>query len=150
MRRRDLLAAAAAAVLVRPGVAVAAADGTADILRRLLALEDAAALAYRAAALEAVPGIAEHEADHAKALRTMLEALGGKVSGAPTEGEPPAGLDAAIALEADLIVAYRKALVDLSEPGILPTVATILASHSQHHALLLRAAGRDPFRPVLD
>jgi len=148
VRRRELLAAATAAVLVRPATAVAAADGTADILRRLIALEDAAALAYRDAALGAVPGIAGHEADHAKALRTDLEALGGRSPSAPAGAAPVAGLDAAIALEADLIAAYRKALVELDEPGLLPTVATILASHSQHHALLLRAAGRDPFTRV--
>lgn len=147
MRRRELLAAAAAAVLVRPAAA-RAADGTADILVRLIALEDAASLAYRGAppaVLAAVPGVADQEADHAKALRTDLEALGGHAPNAARELAPLAGLDAAIALEAALIAAYRKALVELDEPGLLPTVATILASHAQHHALLLRAAGRDPF-----
>ena len=93
-----------------------------------------------------MPGIADQEADHAKALRTDLEALGGRAPSAPADVAPLAGLDGAIALEADLVAAYRKALVDLAEPGVLPTVATILASHAQHHALLLRAAGRDPFR----
>jgi hypothetical protein len=144
VRRRELLAAATAAVLVRPATAIAA-DGTADILRRLIALEDAASIAYSAAALNAVPGLADQEADHAKALRTDLEALGGRAPSAPTDDTPLEGLDAAIALEADLVAAYRKALVELEELGILPTVATILASHAQHHALLLRAAGRDPF-----
>jgi hypothetical protein len=145
VRRRELLAAATAAVLVRPATAVAAADGTADILRRLIALEDAAAIAYRAAALNAVPGLADQEADHAKALRTDLEALGGRAPSARIDHAPLAGLDAAIALEADLVAAYRTALVELEELGLLPTVGTILASHAQHHALLLRAAGRDPF-----
>ena len=98
-----------------------------------------------------MPGIiADQEADHAKALRTDLEALGGEAPSAARELAPLAGLDAAIALEASLLTAYRKALVDLDELGLLPTVATILASHAQHHALLLRAAGRDPFTGVPD
>jgi len=145
MRRRELLVAVAGIVVARPAVAVAAADGTADILRRLIVLEDAAALAYGGTAPAAVPGIAAHEADHAKALRTDLEALGGKAPSAPADVPPLEGLDGAIALEAELVAAYRRALIELEELGLLSTVATILASHSQHHALLLRAAGRDPF-----
>jgi hypothetical protein len=148
MRRRELLVAAAAAALVRPAAAAAAGNDPADVLERLIALEDAAALAYRgapAAVLAAVPGLAEQEADHAKALRTDLEALGGRAPNAPADVEPVTGFGAAIALEADLITGYGQALLDLDELGILPTVGTILASHAQHHALLLRAAGRDPF-----
>ena len=145
MRRRELLAAAAAAALVRPAAAVAAGNDPADVLERLIALEDRAALAYRDTELTAVPGLAEQEADHAKALRTDLEALGGRAPSAPTGVAPVAGLDAAITLETGLVAAYRQALLDLDELGILPTVGTILASHSQHRALLLRAAGRDPF-----
>ena len=145
MRRREVVAAAVAAVLLRPAAAVAAANGDAGRLRHLIALEDAAALAYGGADLDAVPDLAGQEADHAKALRTDLEALGGKGPSAPTGVAPLAGLDAAIALEASLVAAYRTALVELEELAILQLAATILASHSQHHALLLRAAGRDPF-----
>jgi hypothetical protein len=145
MRRRELLAAAAAAALVRPAAAVAAAEGSVGVLQRLISLEDAAALAYRDAGLTAVPGLAEQEADHAKVLRTDLQALGGRALAAPADVAPISGLAAAISLEAGLVAAYRKALVDLDEPGALPTVGTILASHAQHRALLLRAAGRDPF-----
>ncbi len=145
MRRRELLAAAAAAALVRPAAAAAAANDPADVLERLIALEDRAALAYRDAGLTAVPGLAEQEADHAKALRTDLEALGGRAPIAPTGVPPVAGLDAAITLETGLVAAYRAALLDLDELGILPTIGTILASHAQHRALLLHAAGRDPF-----
>jgi hypothetical protein len=36
-------------------------------------------------------------------------------------------------------------VIELSEPGILQTVATILAGHAQQRALLARLAGRDPF-----
>ncbi len=145
MRRRELLVAAAAAVVARPAVAVAAEDTTADILERLIALEEEAALAHRGAAAAAVLGIASQEADHAKALRTDLEALGGSAPPAPTDVAALDELDGAIALEARLVAAYRQALLDLEELGLLQTVATVLASHSQHHALLLRAAGQDPF-----
>jgi hypothetical protein len=36
-------------------------------------------------------------------------------------------------------------VIALGQPGILQTAATILAGHSQQHALLARLAGRDPF-----
>ena len=147
MRRRELLAAAAAAVArpARPSRSRRRTT-TADILERLIALEDAAALAYRGAAAAArCRGSPSQEADHAKALRTDLEALGGRAPSAPTGVAPVARLDAAIALEAGSSPPTAQALLDLDELGLLPTVATILASHSQHRALLLRAAGRDPF-----
>jgi hypothetical protein len=54
-------------------------------------------------------------------------------------------LAAAIALEADLVRVYRDAVLELSQPGILQTAATILACHAQQHAVLARLAGRDPF-----
>jgi hypothetical protein len=139
------MAAAAAAVLVRPAAAVARGNGDVDVLRRLIALEDAAALAYAGAALHAVPDLAGQEADHAKALRTDLEALGGRGPDTPADAAPVAALDAAIALEERLAAAYRTALVELEELAVVQLAATILASHSQHRALLLRAAGRDPF-----
>ena len=69
---------------------------------------------------------------------------------APTRRLAEAGtaaerLDAAIALEASLVADYRRAVEQLSEPGILQTAATILAGHSQQHALLKKLAGRNPF-----
>ena len=48
---------------------------------------------------------------------------------------------AAIALETRLVAAYREALLDLDEPASSRRSATILASHAQHRALLLRAPG---------
>jgi len=151
-RRRELLVAAAAAVLVRPAVA-AAADRDPVLLLALVAREDAAALAYERAGPEPLPGIAAQEAAHGAALRTALDAFGRTAP--PVELDAPARrlaeagkagkLDAAIALEASLVQAYSVALLELVAEGVLETVASILASHAQHHARLRSLAGRDPF-----
>jgi hypothetical protein len=155
-RRREVLAAGAAApaaVVARPAVAAAATEDDPEVLLRLVAREDAAARAYREAAPEPVPGVAAQEEDHAKALRTTLDAFG--------RTAPPAALDAparrlaeaaederlaaAIALEASLVDDYAAALTELAEPSVLQTAATVLASHAQHHARLRSHAGLDPF-----
>src|SRR6185295_3067729 len=98
-----------------------------------------------------------HGMDHDTALRTQLQALGRGTApitaadlDAPTRRLAEAGiaaerLDAAIALEVSLVADYRRAVEQLSEPGILQTAATILAGHSQQHALLKKLAGRNPF-----
>jgi hypothetical protein len=151
--RRDLLLAAAAAVVARPAVAAAAVDHDPELLLRLVAREDAAALAYREAAPEPLPGVAAQEEDHGKALRTNLDALGRRAPAATLDGParrlveaPEDGrIEAAIALEASLVEDYAAALADLAEPGVLQTAATILASHAQHHARLRSLAGLDPF-----
>ena len=161
MRRRELLLAGTGALLARPSAAVAAAalDRNGDIIKPLIAREEAAAIAYRGALPAGAPPLARFAAEHAAALRTEFQALGRgvaplkadqldpaaqRVAGATT---PRARLAAAIALEADLLSAYRAAVLELTEPGILRTTATILAGHAQQHALLARLAGRDPFAP---
>jgi hypothetical protein len=48
--------------------------------------------------------------------------------------EGDARLEAAIALEESLVRDYSEALVDLADPSVLQTAATILASHAQHLA----------------
>jgi hypothetical protein len=151
-RRREILLAAAAALLARPARAFAA-DPDPELLLDLVAREDAAALAYERAAPEPLPGIAAQEADHGKALRTMLDAFGLKAPpvelDAPTrrlaEARGEEKLEAAIALEASLIEAYSAALPEFVEEGVLQTAASILASHAQHHARLRSHAGLDPF-----
>jgi ferritin-like protein len=150
LTRRAALAAAAAALLVRPARAPAA-DDDATVLIHLIGLEESAASAYRSAGIG--PPVVTDEAAHAKALRTELQALG-RVTAPVTEpsgvarrladARGRARLDAAIALEGSLMTAYRAALLELQEPSILQTAGTILASHAQHRALLLRRAGRDP------
>jgi hypothetical protein len=148
--RRRLLGAAAAGLVVRPARAAAATDG-AEVLIHLIGLEEGAAFAYDRA--EVGGRFGADEKAHADALRTELEALG---RAAPRLSEPvgparrlaraSAGdrVDAAIALEGSLMAAYRGAILALEEPSILQTAGTILASHAQHRALLVRRAGRDP------
>ena len=145
--------AAAGALLVRPARAVAD-DRDPELLLELVAREDAAALAYERAAPEPLAGIAAQEADHGKALRSLLDAYG--VLEAPpvkldaparrlAEAPDDAALEAAIALEASLVDAYSAALPELVAEGTLQTAASILASHAQHHARLRSLAGLDPF-----
>jgi hypothetical protein len=161
VRRRDLLLAGAAGLLARPAAAMAAAtlDQNGDILKPLIGREEAAAIAYRGALPAGAPPLARFAAEHAAALRTEFQALG---RGAPAltadrldplaqrvadATTPRARLAAALALEADLLSAYRTAVLRLTEPGIIKTTATILAGHAQQHALLAHLAGRDPFAP---
>jgi hypothetical protein len=150
--RREILVAAAGALLVRPARAFAD-DPDPDLLLALVAREDAAALAYERAAPEPLPGIAAQEADHGKALRTLLDAFG--LTAPPVELDATARrlaessgdgtLEAAIALEASLVEDYAAALPELVAEGVLQTAASILASHAQHHARLRSLAGLDPF-----
>jgi hypothetical protein len=158
VRRRDLVAVGAAALLLRPAAAIGATlDHDGDVIKPLIAREEGAEFAYRGAVPPGAPDLGAQAGDHAAALRTEFQALGRgaapityeqvdaparRLAEADTAAEQ---LDAAIALEADLVSAYRAAVVALAEPGILQTVATILASHSQAHALLSHLAGRNPF-----
>jgi hypothetical protein len=152
VRRREVLLAAAGALLVRPAVALAA-DRDPELLLELVAREDAAALAYERTAPEPLPGIAAQEGDHGAALRTLLDAFGRKAP--PVELDAPARrltestgngrLGAAIALEASLVEDYSAALLEFEEEGVLQTAASIMASHVQHHVRLRSLAGLDPF-----
>jgi hypothetical protein len=151
MTRRELLLIATAVVVAPPQMAWGD-DRDGDIVKALIAREEAATYAYRGLRFEGTPDIARHDEDHARALRTELQALGrGTTPISAADLDPPARrlseaftaqarLDAAIALETDLVATYKKAVLDLVEPGILQTAATILASHAQHRALLARAA----------
>jgi hypothetical protein len=158
LRRRDLLAAGAAALLVRPAAAMGATlDHDGDVIKPLIGREEGAEFAYRGVVPAGAPDLGASARDHAAALRTQFQALGRGTApitinqlDAPARRLAEAGtraqqLDAAIALVADLVATYQAAVVALSEPGIVQTVATILASHSQQHALLARLAGRNPF-----
>jgi hypothetical protein len=158
MRRRELLLAGAGALLARPAVAGAATlDENGDIIKPLIAREEGAQFAYRGAIPPGAPHLAQTAAEHAAALRTQLQALGRGTTPITADQIDPlarrfaeastadARLHAAIALEADLVSAYRAAVIKLTEPGILQTAATILACHAQQRALLARLAGDDPF-----
>jgi hypothetical protein len=146
MRRREVVAAAALALFVRPASAAAQRSDIA-VLIKLVAREEAAAEVYGAGKGVVVATYSD-ELEHAAALRTHLDALGRRP--APRGLDAPARrlmdasgddrLDAAVALETSLVEEYSAALVDLADPSVLQTAATILASHAQHLARL-RAAG---------
>jgi ferritin-like protein len=142
VKRRELIAAGALALLARPASASAQRSDIA-VLIRLLAREEAAAEVYGAGKAVVVP-MYRDELAHSEALRTQLDALGRRPApsglDAPArrlmEAEGDARLDAAIALEQSLVDEYAVALTDIADPGVLQTAATILASHAQHLARL--------------
>ncbi len=162
LSRREALAAglAGAAALVFAGAATAAAapdQGAA--LTALVRAEEDAVYVYRNADLGRLgEELAAQEDEHARALATQVQALGLAIPG-PTrnrDGLGPAALavldagdraarrNAAIAFEQALADGCSQRLAQLEGPGIVRTVATVMASHAQHRALLERAAGRDP------
>jgi hypothetical protein len=150
-RRAFLIAGAAALGL--PATAAAASDAG-GLLSGLWQREMGAAFAY-ARVLHANPMLAlirSHETHHAGALATEIGAVG---LFTPPPPKTLADLDsaserlaksaphvfaAAIALEEDLVDAYKQALPVFEEEKIAMTVATILGSHSQHLLMLRRAA----------
>jgi hypothetical protein len=152
--RREVLAAGLAAglsaALARPALA-APEDPDGDILQGLIAREEAAAYAYRGVDLPGVGDLAAQAGDHVKALRTEFQALGRGVKPISADDLDPASRRvadaadgerraAAIALETDLVDTYRTAVLGLTEPAIIESVATMLAAHAQNRALLARAA----------
>jgi ferritin-like protein len=141
VRRRELIAAGGMALLARPASAAAQRSDIA-VLIKLVAREEAAAEAYGTAAGEVLPRIYNDELDHAAALRTQLDALGRRPAqrglDAPARRVVEASdkQGAAIDLEQSLVRDYSAALVDIADPSVLQTAATILASHAQHLARL--------------
>jgi hypothetical protein len=151
MRRRELLLAAAG-LAAAPSVAHAA--GTeGDVLLDLMRREQRAKLAYTAAlktlgagAPEELMTIRSNESDHADAISTELAAIGlGRPVAPKLQGAAAAlaaatartgVLKAAVALEDELIGAYRASLPSLPDTKIAMTVATILGSHAQHRFIL--------------
>jgi hypothetical protein len=153
-RRGALRAALAGAVALAAGRAGAAhaQDRDPDLLRDLIAREQAAALAYRSARGRRFEQLAAQEADHAAALASELAALGLTASAPPREPAsltgaaaalataqgPTAALAAALALEEELLAAYASAVPAIAEPNTRRTAATAMASHGQHRAVLRR------------
>jgi hypothetical protein len=166
-RREALAAAAAAAAAVALGPAAAAASALdrakgsdePGALHALVVAELNATFAYRNAGLAPLgPRLAVQEDDHARALTSHLQALGMPLPPVPSRAAqlppPPAALleasgdaarrRAAIALEESLIGGCATELEKLGDPNMIRTVATVMASHSQHLAVLRRAAALDP------
>ena len=148
-RRRELLGAAGAAALaLGPGAAVARAldrkKGADEpgALAALITAELHAAYAYERAGRD---DLARQDDEHAKALASLLDALGRPIPAAPSSPEqlgPLAaaaaggGVDAAVALEKALIEGCRRRIVDVGDPNMVRTIATVMASHAQHLALM--------------
>jgi len=162
-RRRALaagLSGAGALVLARgPAAAAAAEADQGSALTALVRAELDAAFVYRTARLGGgAAALAVQEDEHARALSSHLQAIGlplprprSSRSGLSAEalrvldtGRGAGRLRTAAALERTLIAGCAAQLGRLEEPGIVRTVATVMASHAQHLALHERAAGLDP------
>jgi hypothetical protein len=158
LTRRALLGAAAGAALVRPGLASAAPSELATMLA-LMHREDAAAAAYTLAAATTRHALLERcariDERHAHALRVGLEGLTIVATPRPAHAERAdpaaarlagaraarAALEAAIALEEELLAAFVDATRSVADAGLVKTVATIAGSHAQQLAVLRSAAG---------
>jgi rubrerythrin len=131
------------------------------VLLDLIGREQAAAAAYAqaigalgASAPPELVTVSGQESQHADALGTQLAAVGlprplppapqGAAAQLAAATDVDAALTAAAALEQELIAAYQTALPQLPDAKVATTVATILASHSQHGLIVERRAGRDP------
>jgi hypothetical protein len=164
LRRRDALRAAGAAAL---GLAVGApataraATGEAGVLTDLILREQAADLAcglaiksLGTAAPDVLHTLRHNQTAHWRALSTELAAIGlgepwrawrlDQIPGTPTTLATAHGrkavMQAAIALEEELIDAYVQSLPGLPDAKIAMTAATILASHAQQRLILGRQA----------
>ena len=162
LTRRAALAAGlsgAAALALGPAAATARGPDEGAALAALARNEEVSAYVYRTVGVGGLADVlSEQEDEHAKALAVQLEALG-LPSPPPARGRdglPPAALRvlgargsearlrAAIAWEQALIDGCARRLAALEEPGAIRTVATIMAGHAQHQAMLRRLAGLDP------
>jgi Ferritin-like domain len=159
--RRGVAAGLAPAFALGAAPAARAAAATeSQIVAAAVVLEQRAVLLYAAGRagdfLE--PGFARlvsrfegQEREHVAVLQTVLEALGGA---AP---DPPGGVrglaqartrrrfaELAIEVESELVAGYQDALGTLSDPKLIQTIGSIMASSGQHLALLRQALGREP------
>lgn len=164
MRRRELLAAAAAAtpLALAAGVPGALAQSRADVMRFARALELALVteLAYRQAVgsgrlddgfARMARRFAGQEAEHAAALRTVLEALGGLepprpagVRGLNRVGDQAEFAAFAIRLEELAVAGHHAAARELVDPALRGTIAQVMAGDARQLAVLRAAAARTP------
>jgi hypothetical protein len=161
------LAAGVAAAPLHPAVAGAQERPTdAGVIAAAVAFEERSALAYRTAlgtgllrgATRAeVAHIGGHEAVHAAALRTALEALGTPRPAPPRPDARLAGagsreevLEHLLSLESASVATYQRALQTLQGPRLIETAASIMAVEAQHLALIRQALGRESvFEPFV-
>lgn len=165
--------------LLAPSPAGGQPAADAQVLRRLVALEDLSAFAYATAAaspalapavVELAASLGDHDSQHARALVVQLEALGGSrpPAAATTDdaealarvlGLPP--VEPAVAsgekfLEwAELVESRQVAgCVQLAqralELGLTQTVASVLGADAQHLAAIRDLRGRAPVRRAFE
>jgi hypothetical protein len=159
LTRRDALAAGlggAAALALTPARASARGADESAVLTKLARAEQDAVFVYSNAAVAQIGGLlAGHDLEHVRALATHLQALGMPIPAA-RRGRAGLGPEALAVLEARdprarfrAALAYERALVDgcarslasLEHPNTVRTVATVMAGHAQHAALLERRVG---------
>lgn len=157
-----ILAATSIPMLLKVRTAFAQSESEAAILEAAIGLEQMAVVAYDTAAAtglldDPTTKIAQlfrdQEQEHADALSTALESLGG------TAPEPPSATDIeglgdvedqagvamfAIELETMAVAAYYDAHGKLQDPKLLQTGASIMANEAQHLVVLRQALGEDP------
>lgn len=140
MRRRELLALAAAAPLAA-ATAARAQSPQVTALAEAVRAERASATFYASADLPDAVAFAGHEREHADALAGALEAFGGTElpevdAEALIAALPPDPVKAAIAVEEQALKALDELLQATDETQLLATVASIMAAAGTHLAVL--------------
>jgi hypothetical protein len=150
LRRRELLKTGCAAVALPlvAGAAPAAAQGTsdADLLAKLLEVEQEASLVYGTLAdARVVPArrFREQAREHISGLETALRNRGGRPP-APRARVGRATPKQALQLEERAIEAYSRVVGDFGDETLVPTLAAAMANHGQHAVVLRLALRRDP------
>lgn len=123
------------------------------VLGTLLDLEESSVVAWESIGRHAgSPAFGRHEREHALALRRMI----GRISGIPAPAKPAEvyrasfpelatdrdALTFALDLETTSIGAYADALEVIATEPVRVTLAQILATESEHAAVLLGSLGR--------
>lgn len=134
-------------------VDTAAVENDIAVLGTLLDLEESSIVAYATirSVLDA-PGFGAHEREHAAALRRTIGRLSGIPAPARSADEYRAtfpevtsrrdALSFALDLETTSIGAYGDALETVATESVRATLAAILATESEHAAVLLGRLGR--------
>jgi rubrerythrin len=161
-----VIAATSIPVLLRVRNAFAQAGGDAGILEAAIGLEQTAVVAYDTAAASGLldPPVADvavlfrdQEQEHADALTTALEDLGGSAPKPPKPGEVQGlgevkdqsdVLTFAVELENMAVMAYSDAHANLESPDLLASGAQIMANEGQHLVVLRQALGATPAESV--
>lgn len=163
-----VLAATSIPLLLNVRNAFAQSEGDAAILESAISLEQTAVVAYDTAAASglldpAVEDVAvlfrDQEQEHADALITALEDLGG-MAPKPPKAEDVDGLGDvmsqadiltfAVELENMAIMAYSDAHGKLESPDLLTAGAQIMANEGQHLVVLRQGLGATPAESVPD